>query len=92
MNEGTWDQKTQATQLSIAPYRTAHFTTLAICRILAFNGDIALYHNHYPPDFFHSQLSSLLYLLVVFGGELLVLFLLVLPVDNARASRRWRRR
>ena len=36
------------TQLSIASYRTAHFTTLAICRILAFNYDMVLYHNHYP--------------------------------------------
>ena len=34
-NERAWDRKTQATQLSIASYRTAHFTTLAICRILA---------------------------------------------------------
>jgi len=44
----------------------------------AFNCDMA-YITIITPDFFHSQLSSLLYLLVVFGGELLVLFLLVLP-------------
>ena len=47
-NEGAWNRKTQATQLSIASNRTAHFTTLAICRILTFNCDMALYHNHYP--------------------------------------------
>ena len=47
-NEGAWVRKTQVTQLSIASYRTAHFTTLAICRILAFNCDMVLYHNHYP--------------------------------------------
>ena len=40
-NEGAWDRKTQATQLSIASNRTAHFTTLAICRIPAFNCDMA---------------------------------------------------
>jgi hypothetical protein len=51
-NEGAWDRKTQATQLSIAPYRTAHITTLAICRILAFNCDTVLYHSHYPRNSF----------------------------------------
>jgi len=47
-NEGAWDRKTQATQLSIASNRTAHFTTLALCRIPAFNCVMPLYHNHCP--------------------------------------------